>query len=53
MYRIVFVPGIGYALYGFEVQLQGFRRLSRFYRKYDKFYKREMTSRNLIVVPLM
>lgn len=53
MYRIIFVPGIGYALYGFEVQMQGFRRLSRFYRKYDKFYKREMASRNLIVGQLM
>lgn len=53
MYRIVFVPSIGYALYGFEVQLQGFRRLSRFYRKYEKFYKREMKSRNLIVGAFM
>ena len=53
MYRIIFIPGMGYALYGFEVQLQGFRRLSRFYRKYGKFYKREMKSRNLIVGTFM
>lgn len=53
MYRVIFVPGMGYALYGFEVQVQGFRRLTRFYRKYDKFYKREMTPRNLIVGILM
>ena len=47
MYRVSHVHGKGFALYGFEGGVQGFRRLTPFYRNSVKFYERELKPRRL------
>lgn len=47
MYQVAYVRGKGYALYGFEITIQGYRKLSRYYRNFDKFCKHELIPRAL------